>query len=149
MESIIQALGGLLLRAVPTVVLLIFVYVYLRLTFFWPLQDVLRKRREASDGLKEAAAKSLEMAGEKATMYEIALKEARAEMYREHEETRRHWLDHQSHRIDEARRRAHEIIQEASARIEAETTEARRGLESSAQVLALQITETLAAGGIR
>jgi len=149
MDQILQALGGLLLKAVPTVVLLVFVYLYLKYTFFRPLGTVLQKRREATDGIREAAAKNIEMAEEKASMYEIALKEARSEMYREHENTRRHWVEHQSHRIEEARRRAHEMIQEANTRIDAETAEAKRGLESSAQVLALQITETLAAGGIR
>jgi F-type H+-transporting ATPase subunit b len=149
MESIIQALGGLLLKAVPTVVFLIFVYVYLKFTFFRPLQDVLDKRREATVGVKEAAAKSLQMAAEKATMYEIALKEARSEMYREQEETRRHWLEHQSTRIEEARHRAHEMLQEAGKKIEADTAEAKRDLSSSAQTLALQITESLAGGGLR
>ena len=148
MDQILQALGGLLLKAVPTIVLLVFVFLYLKYTFFRPLGAVLQKRRDATDGIKEAAAKNLEMAEEKAAMYEIALKEARSEMYREHENTRRHWVEHQSHRIEEARRRAHELIQDAGARIDAETAEAKSGLESSAQVLALQITETLAAGGI-
>jgi F-type H+-transporting ATPase subunit b len=149
MESIVQALGGLLLKAVPTVVFLIFVHLYLKYIFFRPLQDVLKKRREATEGVREAAAKSLEMAAEKATMYEIALKEARSDMYREQEETRRHWLDHQSNRIEEARHRAHETIQEAGHKIEADTAEARRDLASSSQALALQITEALAGGGVR
>jgi F-type H+-transporting ATPase subunit b len=149
MESILQALGGLLLKAVPTVVFLIFVYLYLKFTFFRPLQAVLDKRREATVGVKEAAAKSLQMAAEKATMYEIALKEARSEMYREQEETRRHWLDQQSTRIEEARHRAREMVKEAGQKIEADTAEAKRDLASSAQTLALQITESLAGGGLR
>jgi len=149
MDQILQALGGLLLKAVPTIVLLVFVFLYLKYTFFGPLGAVLQKRRDSTEGIKEAAAKNLEMAEEKAAMYEIALKEARSEMYREHENTRRHWVEHQAHRIEEARRRAHEMIQEAGTRIDAETIEAKRGLDSSAQVLALQITEKLAAGGIR
>jgi F-type H+-transporting ATPase subunit b len=149
MESIAQALGGLLLKAVPTIVFLILIHFYLKFIFFRPLQDVLKKRREATEGAREAAAKSLDMAAEKATMYEIALKEARSEMYREQEETRRRWLDHQSSRVEEARQRTRAMIQAASHKIEADTTEAKRGLESTSQVLALQITETLAAGGIR
>ena len=149
MDQILQALGGLLLKAIPTIVFLIFVFLYLKYTFFKPLGKVLDKRREATEGLKEAAAKSLDMAEEKAAMYEIALKEARSEMYREHEDTRRHWVEHQADRIAEARRRAHEQIREASTRIDAETSEAKHGLESSAQVLAMQITEKLATGGLR
>src|SRR5229473_1126438 len=136
MESIAQALGGLLLKAVPTIVFLILIHFYLKFIFFRPLQDVLKKRREATEGAREAAAKSHEKAAEKAAMYEITLKEARSEMYREQEETRRRWLDDQSSRIEEARQRARAMIHEAAQKIEADTAEAKRGLESASQFLA-------------
>jgi F0F1-type ATP synthase membrane subunit b/b' len=142
----VHDLGGLLLKAVPTVVLLIVVHVYLKSVFFKPLQNILKKRRESTEGAQEAAAKSLAMASEKAAMYEIAIKEARTEMYREQEEMRRHWLDHQSARIEEARHRTHEQILDASKRIDAEVDEAKRELASSSQMLALQIVESLVAG---
>ncbi len=146
MNSIAQELGRLLLQAVPTVVLLIVVFLYLKLMFFKPLQGVLKKRREATEGAQESAEKSLAIASEKAAMYEIAIKEARAEMYKEQEETRRHWLDHQATRIEEARHRTHDQILEASQKIATEVEAAQRELASTTQMLALQIVETLAAG---
>lgn len=144
MESLINQLGPLLLRAIPTVILLIIVHLYLKTVFFKPLQGVLNQRREATEGAREAGQESLKRAAEKAAMYDIALKEARAEMYREQEETRRRWLDHQTSRIDEARHRTHAMIQEATHGIAAEVEAAKRDLASSSQVLALQIVETLA-----
>ncbi len=145
MDQILQALGGILLRAIPTVILLIFVHIYLKRMLFRPLQETLAKRREQTEGAQESARASLARAEEKAAMYELALKEARAEMYREQEETRRRWLDHQASRIEEARQRTHELIKEASDKIAQETEAAKRDLDSSSHMLALQITEALVA----
>ncbi len=149
MDRIVQALGGLLLTAVPTIILLIFVHFYLKLVFFRPLQGVLRKRREATEGAREAAQEALGRAAEKAAMYEIALKEARAEMYREQEETRRGWIEQQTVHVEEARGRAHALVQDAGHKIDSEIAEARRDLASSSQMLALQIAETLASGKLK
>jgi len=146
MEQILHDLGTLLLKSVPTIILLLVVYAYLTWMFFKPLQRVLEQRREATEGAREAAQKSLDRAAEKATMYEIALKEARAEMYREQEQTRRQWLEHQTNRIDEARKRAHGQVLEASNGIDAETAKAKAELASSSQMLALQIVEELVSG---
>ena len=149
MESLINQLGPLLLRAIPTVILLIIVHLYLKAVFFRPLQRVLKQRREATEGAREAGQESMNRAAEKAAMYEIALKEARAEMYREQEETRRRWLDHQGSRIEEARHRTHAMIQEASHAIASDVEAAKRELESSSQILALQIVESLAGSKTR
>lgn len=144
MEDLVQALGGLLLKAVPTIVLLIFVHLYLKAVFFRPLQDVLRKRRDITEGAVEAGKASLAKAAEKAAMYEMALKEARAEMYREQEEMRRRWLDDQTKRIEETRQRSRAMIQEAGKQLDVEIVTAKRDLTSSSQMLALQIVESLA-----
>jgi F0F1-type ATP synthase membrane subunit b/b' len=149
MNSIAHDLGKLLLQAVPTAVLLIFVHLYLKFVFFKPLQGVLKERRQATEGAQEGAEKSLAVASEKAAMYEIAIKEARGEMYKEQEETRRHWLDHQAARIEEARHRTHNKILQASQTIATEVENAGRELASSSQMLALQIVETLARGRMK
>ncbi len=149
MDSLIQGLSGLLLKAVPTVILLLLVHVYLKYVFFRPLQDVLKKRREATEGTRAAAEESIARANEKAAMYEIALKEARGEMYREQEETRRRWLDHQASRIEEARHRTHAAIQDANQALTSDVDVAKREVASTSQVLALQIVESLAAGRMK
>ena len=149
MDALIRQLGGLLLTAVPTIILLIIVHFYLKYMLFRPLHDVLQKRREATEGALQAAQKSLDLAAEKATMYDLALKEARAEMYRESEEARRNWLDQQAARIEEARLKTHEMIQEASAGLASEIEAAKRDLASRSQMLALQIVETIVAGRTR
>src|SRR5438046_2292436 len=139
MEALIQALSGLLLKAVPTIILLIFVHFYLKIILFRPLQEIRRKRREATEGTLQAAQKNLDLAAEKAAMYDLALREARAEMYREQEEAHRQWLEQQASRIEEARQHARAIVKDASEKLDAEIAEARRDLASRSQMLALQI----------
>ena len=119
---------------------------YLKTVLFRPLQDIRRKRREATEGTLQAAQKNLELAAEKAAMYDLAVKEARAEMYREQEEAHRQWLEQQTSRIEETRQRARAIVKEAGQKLDAEVAEARQDLASRSQMLALQIVETLASG---
>ena len=146
MDALVRQLSGLLLSAVPTIVLLIFVHFYLKFMFFRPLHEVLRKRREATEGALAAAEASLKIAGEKATMYDLALKEARSEMYRQQEEMRRKWLDQQARRIEEIRNQTHTMLHEATQKLGAESAEAKQDLTSRSQMLALQIAESLVAG---
>lgn len=146
MDAILQALGGILLRAVPTVVLLILVHLFLKHVFFRPLQNVLDERRQATEGARESAQRSLAMAAEKSAMYDIALKEARTELYREQEETRRAWIEQQSAQLEEARHKTREAIQDASHKLAADVEAAKRDLASTSQMLAMQITEALVGG---
>src|ERR1035437_5121817 len=50
MEATLHALGGILLKAVPTFLLLVLLHFYLKGVFFKPLQKVLRQRYEATEG---------------------------------------------------------------------------------------------------
>ena len=50
----LQALGGILLRAVPTFLLVILLHFYLKSIFFKPLENVLRKRYDATEGARKA-----------------------------------------------------------------------------------------------
>ena len=54
MEETLRALGGILLKAVPTFILVILLHFYLKFIFFKPLQRVLRLRYEATEGREEA-----------------------------------------------------------------------------------------------
>ena len=73
MGQTLQALGGILLQAIPTVCLLLIVHFYLKFMFFRPLREVLEKRREATQGARESAEAMLKKAGEKAASLEAAL----------------------------------------------------------------------------
>ena len=143
MGQTLQALGGILLQAIPTICLLLIVHFYLKWMFFRPVREVLEKRREATEGARESAAAMLKQASEKAATLEAALRKAREEIYQESEATRRRWIDEQTSRLDEARRESRELIHKAKQQLEAEAEVARRSLAATADSLAEEITRSL------
>jgi F0F1-type ATP synthase membrane subunit b/b' len=146
MEATLQALGALLVQAIPTIVLVVLLHFYLKAVFFSPLARTLQKRREATEGARELAEASMKRAAGKSAEYEAALQQARSEIYRQQEEARRKWLDDQSRQVDEARKQAHEAIHGAAGAIEAQAAAARRDLESQSPELAEQISRQVLEG---
>src|SRR5437764_1668092 len=113
MDETLRALGGILLRAVPTFVLVVLLHFYLKYIFFKPLQRVLRQRYEATEGARKLAEASLAKASEKAAEYEAALRSARAETYKELELLRRQLQDDRAASVKEARARAEASVAQA------------------------------------
>ncbi len=70
MEKILHDLGELLLKAVPTFLLVGLLYVYLRWMFFGPLERVLETRRQATEGARKLAEETFAKAAEKTAQYE-------------------------------------------------------------------------------
>src|SRR5947209_13083548 len=145
MDETLHALGGILLKAIPTLVLLVVVHLYLKTVFFRPLEDVLAKRRAMTEGARESAEALLQRASEKTAEYEVKLRDAREEIYREQEEMRRRWVDDQTKRIEEARLKTRDLIRQAKEQIEAETVSAKRELSVWSDARADQIAHSLLA----
>jgi F-type H+-transporting ATPase subunit b len=143
MDATLQALGGILLKAIPTIVLLVIVHFYLKWIFFGPLREVLNKRRAATQGTREAAEALLAKADEQTKSLEAKLRLAREEMYQEQEESRRRWVGEQTQRMDEARRQARELVHQSKLQLESETAAAKRDLAATADSLADQIARSL------
>lgn len=143
MEATLQALGGLLLKAVPTLLLLLLVHFYLKWTFFGPLRDVLAKRRASTDGLREASEATLKRASEVAASIESQLRQAREQIYQEQDEARRRWSGEQAARLDEARRQARDLIHQSKVQLETEAAAAKRELAATTDALAERITKAL------
>src|SRR5512140_2959583 len=108
MEATLHALAGLLLKATFTIIVLVLVHIYLRVMFFTPLDKVLKKRYEMTEGSRAAAQASMERASQRTAEYEAKLREARAEVLREQEEARQKWLADQAAQIQQARAKADE-----------------------------------------
>jgi F-type H+-transporting ATPase subunit b len=139
MEQTLHALAGILLKSIPTVVLLLFLYFYLKLMLFGPLTRVLKQRDELTAGTRHAAEKSLKDAERKVQEYEAKMREARAEVYREQEETRKTWLTDQGSQLEGARARTGQTVQQAKEQITVEITAVRQTLAESSAALADQI----------
>jgi F-type H+-transporting ATPase subunit b len=145
MEQTLHALAGILLKSIPTIVLLLFLYFYLKSMLFGPLTRVLQQREELTAGTRHAAQKSLKEAERKVQEYEAKMREARAEVYREQEETRKRWLADQTGQVDSARESTGQTVHQAKEQMAGEITAARQTLTESAGVLADQIATTVLA----
>jgi F-type H+-transporting ATPase subunit b len=143
MEQTLHALGGLMLKAIPTVFLLLLLYWYFRVMLFGPLEKVLKQRDDLTEGARKAAAESLITAERKQKEYEQKFSEARAEVYKAQEETRRKWLEDHAAQIDEARKRSEQTVHTAKQQINAETADVRQNLEGSTGALADEIVTTI------
>jgi F-type H+-transporting ATPase subunit b len=143
MESTLHALGQLLLKAIPTIFLLLVVHFYLKSMFFRPMADVLAKRRQATEGRREEAEAMRAKAAAATKSIEEQLRQAREAIYQEQEEARKRWLGDQSAQLDGARKKAHEVIHQSGQQLEAESATARNQLSTTTDALADQIVNTL------
>lgn len=143
MEATLHALGQILVQALPTFFLVLFLFVYLRSMFFKPLESVLDQRNEATEGARKKAAEALDRAQAKAAAYEEQIRAARNEIYREQEEIRRKWREDQAGQIATARERSEAAVAAARTQIAAEATEAKASLAATSQSLANQITQAI------
>src|SRR5579862_3718628 len=108
MEQILNALGGLALKAIPTICIFVLLYFYIKAMLFRPLEKVLTERDALTEGAKKAAEAAFAAAERKQKEYEQKFAEAQAEVYRIQEETRRQWLEAQASQIADARKRMEE-----------------------------------------
>ncbi|HXA67479.1 MAG TPA: hypothetical protein VNV82_20140 [Bryobacteraceae bacterium] len=146
MDATLHDLGRLLLKAIPTVVLLLIVHLYLKRMFFGPMREVLARRSEATEGARKSAEAVLAKASEKATALEAALRKAREEIYQEQEESRRGWIGEQNTRLEEARRSSRDLIHQAKQQLDTEAAAAKRDLAATTAALADQIAQSLLEG---
>jgi F-type H+-transporting ATPase subunit b len=139
MEETLKALGGILLKAIPTFVLVLLLHFYLKKMLFGPLDRVLKQRDDATNGARKAAEESFAKAEKRAAEYEAAIRDARAEVYKEQEAARTRLVAEQDAKTQESRRGMEELVKDAKLRLEAETEAARKSLADSAGMLAEQI----------
>lgn len=143
MEQVLSALGGLLLQAVPTLLLVMLLYFYLKKVYFAPMGRVLKERWEATEGARRLAQESFAKASEKAAQYENALRDARSEIYREQERARERMRQQQAEAVQQARRNADAAVKQAHEQIEAELALAKGALREQSGSLANNIVDTI------
>jgi F-type H+-transporting ATPase subunit b len=146
MEETLRQLAGILLRAVPTFIVVVLLHFYLKWAFFQPLAKILRERYDATEGARKQAEMSLARADQKAGEYEAALRAARADTYKEMEQMRRNLQEERAARLKESRAQSEAAIAQAKAALHAEAEQLKKGLEAESAVLAGQIVEKILRG---
>lgn len=145
MEKILLQLRDLLVGALPTAVIVFFLYFFLRWAFWQPLTRVLAERQAATEGTRREAEELLSRANEKLRQYEEALRQTRAETYQQQEASRRLALEERSQILRDTRARAQELVRQAKLDIAGDVAQAKKGLEAESERLAEEITRALLA----
>jgi F0F1-type ATP synthase membrane subunit b/b' len=145
--GILNQLGELFLSAVPTVIIVLLFYFFMRWCFFGPIARVLAERHKRAEGARQEAEASRAAVQEKLRAYNEALRKARIEMFAEQEAVRRRVLDERQAGVTAARTAAQLDLQAAKKSLAADVEAARVQLEQSSAVLAREIAEAILAGG--
>jgi F-type H+-transporting ATPase subunit b len=143
MDAMLHALGEIVLKAVPTFLLLVLLHFYLRLVFFKPLERTLQRRYEATEGARKVAEESLARAAAKTAEYEAALRAARAEVYQSQDRLHKQLQDEQLAQVAAARQRTEATVNDAKRQLAADVEQAKGSLAAQSDLLANQIAEAI------
>lgn len=144
--EILKQIGSLILQAVPTIVLVLLFYLFLRVNFFGPLQKVMAERAARIEGARREAEASRGAAQEKSRTYQEALRKARADVYAEQDAARRVVLEERATIVREARSRASERVRAAKEEIAAQLSAVRGQIERETQALGAEIARAILEG---
>jgi F-type H+-transporting ATPase subunit b len=141
--EILHQLGELFLEAVPTVVIVLLFYVFMRWAFFGPIQKAMAERAARIEGARAEAASVEAAAKQELDTYHEALRKARAEIYGEQEAAREVALDERAKLLKAMRSRSQEDVAAAKKKIAADVAAARAEIERQAPALADQIARAI------
>lgn len=139
MDKILEQLGGLFLGSLPSVVLLIVLYFFLKTLLFNPLEKILAERYQKTEGKEKGAADALHQAERRAGEYAKAIQDAKAEIYAQQELLRKSLEAERDAAVAAAAERADTLLNEGRASIEKELADSRVVVEREAAELARMI----------
>jgi F-type H+-transporting ATPase subunit b len=158
MEQTLKQLGGLLLGAIPTIVLFLVLLGSYKVILHNSLERTLRQRRERTEGAVAKARADIAAAEAKTTEYENAIRDARLAIFKSQEQRRIKALELRQQKIAEARAAAEAKVRETRQSIEADLTSAKNNLQAESERLATEVihavlkqvgTTPSPAGGVR
>jgi F-type H+-transporting ATPase subunit b len=143
MDAMLHALGEILLRAVPTFLLIILLHFYLKGIFFKPLEKVLRARYEATEGARKLAEQNLAQAAAKTEQFEKTLFAAKSQVYQAQEKAFKALQEQHSAAVAQARAAAEAETKRAKAALAGDVAEVKRTLDFESGALADRIADTI------
>jgi F-type H+-transporting ATPase subunit b len=142
METLLQ-LRGLLLGAVPTMVLLLLMYLLYHVLVHKPLERILAERRARTEGAVEKARADIAAAEAKALEYENRLRDAKIAIFKAQEARRQQVLQARTAAVAQAKAKADAQVKEAKLNLERDVVSAKAGLQSEVERLANEIIRTI------
>jgi F-type H+-transporting ATPase subunit b len=143
MNDILRQLLGYLIGAIPTIILLLVVFVAYRALVHRPLARILGERRQRTEGALERARADIAAAEAKAADYERRLREARTALFKAQEERRKKALEARAAALATTRAHAQQQVAEARSAMEQDKTAAQAGLEVESARLADEIIRAI------
>lgn len=134
-----QQLGELLLRSIPTIILLLVTLGLYRLLVYKPLTRILAERYQRTEGALAQAKADIVAAEARTAEYEHRLREARAAIFKAQEQRREQALQARYAAATQARTAAESRIAEERKQIDAQKSDAQKGLQAQAEHLAREI----------
>jgi F-type H+-transporting ATPase subunit b len=141
--ELLHQLGQLFLGAVPTIVIVLIFYAFMRWAFFTPIAKVMAEREAKIAGARSEAAAVEAEAKQELDTYHEALRKARGEIYGEQETARQVVLDERAALLKAMRVRTQEDVQVAKKKIAEEVAAARGQIERQTPELADEITRAI------
>ena len=137
--EILHQLGELFLEAVPTVVIVLLFYFFLRWAFFTPIQKAMAERSAKIEGARAEAIAAEAEAKQELDSYNDALRKARGEIYAKQEEARKVVLDERARLLKAMRGQVQEEVAAAKKRIAVDLKAGRAEVELQTPALASEI----------
>jgi F-type H+-transporting ATPase subunit b len=141
--DILHQLGELFLDAVPTVVIVLLFYFFLRWAFFKPIEKVMAKRKALIEGARAEAAAAETDAKKALESYDEAMNKAWAEIYAGQQAARHAVLEERARLVKEVRARAQQEVDAAKGRIAGELEAARAEIEKATPELGKDIARVI------
>jgi F0F1-type ATP synthase membrane subunit b/b' len=141
--AVLHQLAILFLDAVPTVVVFLLFYAFMRWAFFAPMQKTMAERAARIEGARAEATAVEAEAKHELDAYHEALRRARAEIYSQQEAARQIELDKRAQLLKATRRLAEADVAAAKKRIDADFDAAMAQVEAEAPELAKEIVRTI------
>jgi F-type H+-transporting ATPase subunit b len=141
--EIVHQLEQLFLGAVPTVIVVLLLYFFMKWAFFGPVMKAMAERSAKIEGARAEAAAAEAGAKQELDAYNDALRKARAEIYLQQEAARQQALDSRAQLLKTIRSHAQDDVNAAKKRIAAELEAARAEVERATPELAAQIAQAI------
>jgi F-type H+-transporting ATPase subunit b len=149
MDKLLNDLGGIVLNALPTSMIVLILAIFVKQFYLKPLETVLAERHKLTEGARLAAKQGRDAADSKIAAYEVALEKARREIYAEQTEFLRNLHAEQSERTKAAKSTSDSTLGAVRESIAAEAAQAREGLAARSEQLASEIADSVLVRRVR
>ena len=148
MDQILNQLGGLVLGAVPTMVLFILLVVVYGFLVRRPLERILAERRARTSGAVEQARGAIAAAEANTTAYEDKLRAAKSEIFQARDQKLKQWNAEREAALEEVRNSTKQRVLTAKLDIEKSASDARNQIDSASGELSAKILNAVLPAGV-